>query len=272
MISLDWKDRLTIDTEDFVNRKLPQKNYDIDIVYNAYPKRVDNKIPAEVIKYVGKTLGSKIGKNIDQYEEFLDYLWEQKGTNGHLIFMHLMRIALVKKPDIYIDHLKKKVANCSDASEMKALIKTIMPLLKKNPKTYIDKLFEWLHVGNTLMQKEIIKAFIKAVKDDPELARYVFQKMERGWLYPNPYTIKTSSQYLKAISKIDPNYYYSIYENYKTSRNPVFVEILCEGLSPIEDPTAREKIEQYVINWTKSGNVRIKKAALSATKILNKKI
>jgi len=39
MISLDWQERLKMDTQDFVKRKLPKGKYDIDIVYNAYPQR-----------------------------------------------------------------------------------------------------------------------------------------------------------------------------------------------------------------------------------------
>ena len=45
MISLDWKERLKKDTIDFAERKLPAHDYDIDIIYNAYPQRIDNKIP-----------------------------------------------------------------------------------------------------------------------------------------------------------------------------------------------------------------------------------
>ena len=74
MISLDWKERLKKDTIDFYERKLPQKDYDIDIIYNAYPERIDNKIPQAVITFVGKNLAAKLAKNADKYYDFFDYL------------------------------------------------------------------------------------------------------------------------------------------------------------------------------------------------------
>ncbi|MCK4695739.1 MAG: hypothetical protein KAT74_08245, partial [Candidatus Cloacimonetes bacterium] len=90
MISLDWKERLIKDTIDFFERKLTQGDYDIDIVYNAYPQRIDNKIPHAVITLVGKTLARKIFKTADQYFEFYKYLIENKGENGIIIFAYIM--------------------------------------------------------------------------------------------------------------------------------------------------------------------------------------
>ena len=58
MISLDWKERIIKDTTDFFERKLPRGDFDIDIVYNAYPQRIYNKVPQAVITLVGKTLAA----------------------------------------------------------------------------------------------------------------------------------------------------------------------------------------------------------------------
>ena len=70
MISLDWQERLKMDTQDFIERKLPKGNYDIDIVYNAYPQRIDGNIPHAVITLVGKTIAAKIYKDADKYFDF----------------------------------------------------------------------------------------------------------------------------------------------------------------------------------------------------------
>ncbi len=271
MISLDWKERLKIDTEDFVKRKLPMNNYDIDIVYNAYPKRVDNNVPADVISFVAKTLSGYIGKEIDQYTPFLEYLWDNKGENGHQIFIRIMKSAVKKKPEVFVDYLRKILTTSHDKSEIKALVKTLIPLLKKEPKKYIDTLYSWLAIRNTELQKAIINTFLIVVKDDNTLMKYVFQKMEREWLYPTPYTIRNSIMYLKAVYKISPEFYFSVYENYKCSRNPVFVEILCGSLNPIQGEEYYQKICEYLNNWSQSGNIRIKKAANAGLKLMKKK-
>lgn len=270
MITLDWKQRLIVDTEDFVNRKLPQNNYDIDIVYNAYPKRVDNKVPNEVINFVAKTLSARIGKNIDRHVGFLDYLWENKGEPGNLIFTHLMKTALAKKPELFVDYLIKRLTGCSDAAVVKSLLKTIMPLIKKEPKKYVDILCNMLTIHNPVLHKAIINLLLVIVKDDTAMMKYIFQKMERGWLYPSPYTINNSTLYLKAIYKINPEFYFNVYDNYKGSRNPVFVEILCNALNPIQEDEYYDKVFEILTNWSKSGNVRIKKAALAGLKIMKR--
>lgn len=271
MISLDWKERLKIDTEDFVKRKLPMNNYDIDIVYNAYPKRVDNKVPGEVITFVAKNLSGYIGKEIDKYIPFLEYLWENKGENGHQIFIRIMKNAVKRKPDVFVDYLRNILATCNDKSEIKALVKTLTPLFKKEPKKYIDILYGWLSIDNPELHKAIINTFITVVKDNKSLLKYVFQKLEREWLYPTPYTIRNSILFLKAIYKISPEFYFSVYDNYRCSRNPVFVEILCGALNQIKEEDYYQKIYQYLTNWSKSGNVKIKKAALAGIKQIHKK-
>ncbi|MBW6516597.1 MAG: hypothetical protein K0B81_08315 [Candidatus Cloacimonetes bacterium] len=272
MISLDWKQRLKMDTEDFVSRKIPQGDFDIDIVYNAYPKRIDNKIPSEVITFVAKILASKIAKNMDQYLNFYDYLWYKKGENGKQIFVYLMKTAIHRKPAIFLDYVKKVLATSKDVTDINAVLnKAVVPLFKKESKKYLDIIYNWLSLDNPDLHKSIINLFIKVAKNDPTLLKYIFQKMERGWLYPNPHTIKNSVQFLKATYKIDADFYFSVYDNYKGSRNPVFVEILCHALNPISEPEPYNRIVGYLENWQKSGNIRIKKAAATSLKTMKKK-
>jgi len=37
MLTIDWKERLVNDTKDYLANKLPNKDYDFDIIFNAYP-------------------------------------------------------------------------------------------------------------------------------------------------------------------------------------------------------------------------------------------
>ena len=272
MISLDWKERLKLDTEDFVSRKMPQGDYDIDIVYNAYPKRIENKIPSEVIVFVAKILASKLGKNLDQHFDFLDYLWKRKGENGRIVFAYLLKKATPRKPAQFLDYLKKILAGCDDPSDINMVLnKAVLPLFKSESKKNADIIYSWFNIDNQQLHKGIINLFIKVAKSDPSLLKYVFQKMEQGWLYPTPHTVRNSVQFLKLIYKIDKEYYFSVYDAYKGSRNPVFVEILCHALVPIAEEEPRERIYKYLENWHKSGNVRIKKSAAGGLKILKKK-
>ncbi len=272
MISLDWKERLKMDTVDFVTRKMPQDDFDIDIVYNAYPKRIDNKIPSEVIVFVAKTLAGKLTKNPDKYFDFYNYLWEEKGENGRLIFAYLMKKATQRKPEVFLDYIKKNLARCDNYTGSNLVLnKAFFPLLKKDSKKYIDICFDWLNIDNPHLHKSIINLFLKAAKSDPSLLKYIFHKLTGQWLNPKPYTIKDSVQFLKAAYKIDPEFYFSVYEEYKKSRTPVFVEILCNALTPVKEPEQADRIHEYLLNWQKSGNIRIKKAAASGVKVIKRK-
>ena len=272
MISLDWKNRLKIDTEDFVRRKLIQGEYDIDIVYNAYPRRVENRVPSEVIVFVAKTLSSYINKESHKFIDFYNYLWDEKGENGRIIFTYIMKVITKKDPQLYLDYLKNILASSDDINSITGLLnKAVAPIFKKNPQKNIDILYCWLNINNPQLHKGVITLFLKIGKDDPSLLNIVFKKMERGWLYPNSHTLKDSTFFLKSTYKISPDFYFSVYDNYHNSRNPVFVEILCNSLCPIKEEESRNKLIMYVETWKMSGNVRIKKAALAGLKTIKRK-
>jgi len=258
MISLDWKERLKIDTEDFVSRKLIRGDFDIDIVYNAYPKRIDNKIPSEVVVYVAKILSRLITKDSEKHIDFYTYLWNKKGDNGRIIFTYIMKAVVKKKPQLFLDYLKNILAKSDDLNNISALLnKAVFPVVKKDPKKNIDLIYNWLNIDNPDLHKGILNLFIKVGKEDSSLITYVFRKMERGWLYPTTHTLRDSTLFLKSIYKIDPDFYFSVYDNYHNSRNPVFVEILCHALSPVKEEPARQRIEEYMELWSKSGNAKI---------------
>ena len=40
MLTIDWKERLTLDTDYYLEHKLPLQDYDFEIIFNAYPEAV----------------------------------------------------------------------------------------------------------------------------------------------------------------------------------------------------------------------------------------
>ena len=64
MLTIDWKERLNMDTADFLKNKLPKGDYDFEIIFIAYPERVNGKIPAEVISQVANNIVQQLGKNM----------------------------------------------------------------------------------------------------------------------------------------------------------------------------------------------------------------
>ena len=267
MISLDWKERLKKDTIDFYERKLPQKDYDIDIIYNAYPERIDNKIPQAVITFVGKNLAAKLAKNADKYYDFFDYLLKEKEENGTIIFAYIMSRAMKKKPDVYLKYLEKILTSTKDQKSCNLIMdKAIFPIVKKKPKEYLDTIIKWVDLGNKYLINSINKLLIKLIHVEPELAKYIFGKLETSWLDATPDIVKLNSSILKEIYKTNPEFYFSIYENYKMTRNPVFAEILGGAIC-----CYHETIDKIVQNWSRSGNVKLKKIGIHCQKLLRRK-
>ncbi len=266
MISLDWKERLIKDTEDFYSRKLADGDYDIDIVYNAYPQRIDNKIPLAVITLVGKTLAGKLTKTADQYFEFYDYLIKHKGEHGIIIFSYIMARAVKKKPEVFLKYLEKILLSRTEQKNCNLIVdKSILPLVKKDPVKYLDLLANWLKKDNPYLSVSIQKLLIKLIHNDPELIKPIFTKLELSWLYATPTMIKVNYHIIKEIYKFDKEYYFKIYANYQNTRNPVFAEILSDAIC-----ATSPAIEKMVELWSRSGNINLKKIGLHSRKILKK--
>jgi len=175
MISLDWKERLVKDTIDFLERKLSEGDFDIDIVYNAYPQRIDNKIPQAVITLVGKTLASKLAKTADRYFDFYDYLINNKGENGIIIFAYIMARAIRKNTDLFMPYLEKKLLNSSEQKHCNLIVdKALYPLIKKNPLKYLDLLSKWIKNDNPYLSLSVQKLLVKLIHNDSELVKHVY--------------------------------------------------------------------------------------------------
>ncbi|MBN2246576.1 MAG: hypothetical protein JW755_12100 [Candidatus Aminicenantes bacterium] len=266
MISLDWKERLIKDTDDFVERKLPAGDFDIDIVYNAYPQRIDNKVPLAVITLVGKTLASRLAKKADLYFPFYDYLVSHKGEYGITILSYILAKAIKKNTGLFLDYLDKLLTSCRDQKASNLLIdKAIFPLMKNNLYDHLDLLSRWIKKDNPCLNNSLQKLLAKLISTDNRLIQPIFHKLESSWLYATPNMVKLNSRFLKDISKYDLKFYLNIYRNYQHTRNPVFADILCGGI------VVHDKIISELAGaWAQSGNIKLKKIGTHAIKILKK--
>jgi hypothetical protein len=268
MISMDWKLRLQQDVEDFLTRRASSGDFDLDIIYNAYPKRVEGKIPKEVVVFVAKALAGKIAKQPDQYKTLFDYFWNKKGENGRLALAYIFGRIVRRKPVPYLEqYFMDYLVKSTDSAEINLLLdKTVFPLFKEDPNHYLETLIRWLKVDNLTMKKCLINLLVKSAATQTELGRMAFRRLESSWLYATPESVKLFSTFLRALAKTDNEFYESVYEHYKQTRNPVFVEILAGavvGPSP--------QIEAALENWAHSGNARLKKAALAAQRIVQRR-
>lgn len=267
MISLDWKERLINDTHDFFDRKLPEGDYDFDIIYNAYPERIDNKIPRDVVVFVATTLAGKINKQHNDYKAFLEYLWNKKGENGKVAFTCLVSKFIKYDFNFYFNLSQKYLFSSKDSNDVNLILEKIFyPVFKKHPLDYIDKIIVWMKEDNDLINNNLIKLVLKIGKTNEEFQKKFATKLENRWLGASAEFSKLCGNFLKHLYKTDESFYFKIYKNYINTREPVFVEILTTGLCCYEDFL----LEAYQ-NWSKSGNARLKKAAISGLKFLEKK-
>jgi len=267
MISLDWKERLIADCIDFFERKLPEGYYDFDVIYNAYPKRIDNKIPRDIVVFVADTLASKMLKVHKEYLPFLDYIWKKKGENGKLVFSCILSKFIKKDQKFYYDYTKKYMDSIDNTSDVSLLMeKVFYPIYKKNPTEHIEPLINWLRDANDVISQNLIKIILKIGKSNSDFLKKFTDKMENRWLNATPEFAKVSGNFLKSLGKIDQELYLNFYRNYKATREPIFVEILTIGLMMYSD-----SLYETYENWSKSGNARLKKAALTGLKFLKKK-
>jgi len=267
MISLDWKDRLQRDSIDFFERKIPGGDYDFDIIYNAYPKREKNTVPREVVTLVADTLASKMLKNHSQYLKFCDYIWQHKGENGRIVFACLVSKFIKKDSAFYLDYAKQKLVSLQSPVEIHLLIEKIfVPVIKKQPNDYIETLLAWLKEDNDKVNPPLIKMILRIGKSNPDFLKRFTTKLENRWLGASEEFVHLCGNFLKSLGKVDSELYLSFYRNYRSTREPVFVEILTSGLMMYDD-----MLYEIYENWSRSGNARLKKAAMVGFRYLKKK-
>lgn len=125
----------------------------------------------------------------------------------------------------------------------------------------------WVKKDNDILTLSLQKMLVKLIAFNPELIKPIFSKLETSWLYATQNMIKLNTNFLKATYKIDPEFYFSVYENYKNTRNPVFADILCNAICCCNDT-----LQQTCDHWAMSGNIKLKKIGIHGQKVLKKKL
>ncbi|MDD2331303.1 MAG: hypothetical protein PHI68_01480 [Candidatus Cloacimonetes bacterium] len=266
MLTIDWKERLKKDAASFFESKLPSQNYDFEIIFNAYPARVNGKIPTEVIGFVAQILIQMIGKNHERYIPFYKHLWDKKGEYGKQAFVYMLARLINKKPEQYFPMVESAIQNADAHDVILIMDKIFLPLLKKDPEHYLPILFRWTESPVQVLRKQAMNLLLKYLKKDSLQIPLVLAHFQKHWNYSTEPFPENQILFLKSLGKIDHELYLSIYEEYGHTREPQTVEILCAAIY-----AADEELEPIVDNWTRSGNARVKKAALSAKKVLGKK-
>jgi hypothetical protein len=266
MLTIDWKERLKKDTLEYLDKKLPNNDYDFEIIYIAYPERVNGKIPNEVIVHVANTIVQKLGKNHDKYIPFYKHLWDKKGENGKTAFIAIMGKVVAKKPAVYLPLVESAVFSCPPEDLPALLEKVMLPLLRKQPEDYLPTVYGWVHSPKPVVRKQAIALLVKLLKKEPELSKEVVQHFVNQWLQPLGDQAADHVSLLKAVAKIDEELYLDVWRQHTHSRDPQSAEILCASIL-----FYHPEMEEMVEIWTKSGNARLKKAAVAAQRLLLKK-
>jgi hypothetical protein len=268
MISLDWKERLIKDTDDFVENKLVKGDYQIGIIYNSYPVRAGHHIPHEVLSLVAKEICSRVIKNHKDYIEFYDYLWNEGGENGKFVATTIYSKCITKDAHFYFDKMVEYLDATDDVADITLLLdKLFLPLIKKYPEKYLAYAYNWIASNRLPLEQASIKVLVKFCKAKKDYAKPVLRHLENKWVYASSEMMKIYSQFLKEIGKFDKELFMETFEYYSTTHDPNIVEILTASVSFYD-----EKLFEIVDAWTKSGNARLKKSALNCRKVLKRKM
>ena len=266
MLTIDWKERLNKDTADYLSTKLPKKDYDFEIIFIAYPERVNGKIPNEVVFHVANAIVQALGKKHEEYINFYKALWTKKGDYGKLAYTQIMSKLVAKKPAVYIPMLESSMRESSYHEINQMLEKVMLPHLRKHPEKYINYVYTWTKDKYEPLRKQAVNTLVKLIKRLPEQVAPVLSHFQHMWYYPLGDDLPDHIILLKTIAKLEPTLYLKTVLEFEQNRDPQIVELVCSSISDYYP-----ELEQMIENWTKSGNARVKKHALAAHKILLKK-
>ncbi|NLO44297.1 MAG: hypothetical protein GX106_04990 [Candidatus Cloacimonetes bacterium] len=266
MLTIDWKERFTLDTEDYLKNKLPNGDYDFEIIFNAYPERVNGKVPSRVITYVSGVIVSRLGRKHADYLPFYRHLWFEKGENGKLAFAAILSKLIHKKPNVYFPLLEDTFED-SNSTQINALLDRVMlPHLRKHPDKYLDRVLLWTRSENEDLAWAATNLCLKFIKRREDLIDEVLHSLLNQWAYPLGELQSLHVMFLKTIAKLSKESYLAVWEEFGITRDPQIVELLAASVTDYH-PT----IEPIVESWTKSGNARVKKAGTAAYRIIKRK-
>ena len=266
MLTIDWKERLNKDTADYLSTKLPNKDYDFEIIFIAYPERVNGKIPHDVIIHVANAIVQKLGKAHEQFIPFFRHLWKKKGEYGHLAFTQIMSKLIPKKPLVYLPMLEEAMRDAGSPEINSIMDKVMLPLLRKHPEKYINYIYNWSKDAHEPLRHQAMNTLIKLIKRIPELSKEVFSHYQHQWYYPLGEAFADHVILIKTVAKLDFDFYIKLVQSYENNRDPQIVELICGSLTEYHPD-----LERILENWSKSGNARVKKAAVTAHRAILKK-
>lgn len=266
MLTIDWKERLVNDTKDYLANKLPNKDYDFDIIFNAYPERVSGKIPSEVINFVSGKIVTLLGRKHAKYIPFYLHLWDKKGEYGRSAFIVILSRLFRKQPEKYLEVLEHAMNNANPTELSSLLERVVLPVMRKDIPKYLPQVLTWNEHEDPEIRKASVNLIIKLIRRRPDAIPEIIDHFTALWLRPLGEDQANHIALFKAIRKIDPEAYSKVWSDFGHQRDPEIVEILTGTLQHWEP-----EIEEFVEIWTKSGNARVKKAGLSAMRTLQKK-
>lgn len=266
MLTIDWKERLTQDTQCYLENKLPEKDYDFEIIFNAYPKRTNGKIPNKVINFVCGIIVRGLGKNHSAEIPFFRHLWLKKGDYGKVAFGAILAKLTHKEPELYLPLIEEMVQK-AEAADISALLdKVMLPLCRKYPDKYLPVVFAWSKRDFEPIAGQSVELLTKLVRRAPELLPLVMDHIQNLWVYPLEDFFALHLKFLKIVARLDTEAYLAVWEEFGISRDPQIVELLCGSIMDYHP-----QLEAPVELWTKSGNARVKKASTLAMRLLNRK-
>lgn len=266
MLTIDWKERFTLDTEDYLKNKLPVGDYDFEIIFNAYPERVNGKVPARVITYISGVIVSRLGRKHADYLPFYRHLWQEKGEHGKLAFAAILSKLVNKKPEIYLPLLEEAFEG-SNSTQINALLdRVLLPLVCKYPEKYLEKVLNWARDENQDLAWAAVNLCLKLIKRREDLIEEVLHTLQNQWVYPLGDLQGLHAQILKTVAKISKENYLKVWEEFGITRDPQIVELLAASVLDYHP-----MVEPIVETWTKSGNARVKKAGIAAHRVLKRK-
>lgn len=266
MLTIDWKERFTLDTEDYLKNKLPQGDYDFEIIFNAYPERVNGKIPAKVLTFISGIMVSRLGKKHAEYIDFYRHLWMHKGESGKIAFASIMAKLTNKKPEVYLPLIEEMVPYGNASTVNMLLDRVMLALTRKYPDKYLNRVINWTKDENQELAKAATNLCLKLIKREEELIPRILHPLQNQWNHPLEERQLLHVHILRAVAKISWDAYLKVWEEFGISRDPQIAELLSASLSGY-DPM----IEEMVSVWAKSGNAKVKRAGLAAQKVLKKK-
>jgi len=155
----------------------------------------------------------------------------------------------------------------ANPTEISSLLERVMlPVLRKDIPKFLPQVFTWNEHKDPEVRKASVNLLIKLMRRRPDVIPQIIDHFTALWLRPLGADQANHVVLFKAIRKIDPEAYSQVWSDFGHQRDPEIVEILTGTLQHWEPG-----IDGFVEIWTKSGNARVKKAGLSAMRMLQKK-